>query len=217
MTSKTLGILFVWLSVISIVLSACTPQHYNHQLDNAAEVNTAGLRSGDLIFREGPSLNSKLVKSASNSRFSHVGIVYRSRQGKWMVVHAVPNESESHAPDWVKCEPIEEFLARDKTIAAKFMRVDCTDKQAQGAACYAIAKARSKTLFDNDYDLTDTTRLYCTELVWQAYKRQGINLVPTLRRILLLGKAKVVIFPVDFLDSQLNAKAWTACLGRAGL
>lgn len=196
------------LAAVTFVIAACSFVSCNrHNTDTKLQVDTSKLRSGDLIFREGPSFNSKVVKTMSDSRFSHVGIVYKSAHG-WKVVHAVPDESESHATDYVKCEPIDFFLEPSKAKSAKFMRIKCSSRQALNAACYAISKARNKTLFDNDYDLQDTSKLYCTELVWQAYKHQGINLVSHTHSIKFIGKTKEVIFPVDFLRSALTDSTW---------
>ncbi len=195
------------LAAVALVIAAfisCSSQPSGNKI----KVDATGLRNGDLIFREGPSFNSKVVKSMSDSQFSHVGMIYRSK-GKWMVVHAVPDESESHETDYVKCEPIESFLDPTKAKSAKFMRVKCNNQQALNAVRYAISKANDKTLFDNDYDLNDTTRLYCTELVCQAYKHQGIDLVPKINKISVFGKEKEVIFPVDLLKSKYNAKEWS--------
>lgn len=147
----------------------------------------------------------------SDCRFSHVGMVFKSK-GRWMVVHAVPDESESHETDCIKCEPIENFLDSSKAQSSKFMRVKCSHHKSLAAVEYAISKANNKTLFDNDYDLSDTTRFYCTELVWQAYKHQGINLISKFNKIFMLGKIKVVIFPVDLLQSSYDEKEWTSTI-----
>ena len=110
----------------------------------------------------------------------------------------------------MKCEPIESFLAPSKALHSKFMRVRCNNHNALAAVKYAISKANCKTLFDNDYNLNDTSRLYCTELVWQAFRHQGIELVPNFSRVSLfgLGRTRNVIFPVALLKSPYNAKEW---------
>lgn len=189
--------------MVVVCIISCNNQHNQ----NALFINTTDLRNGDLIFREGPSFNSKVVRTLSDNQFSHVGMVYKHK-GKWMVVHAVPDESETHETDYVKCESIESFLDPSKAKSSKFMRIKCSDCIALNAVKYAINKAKNKTLFDNDYDLGDTTRLYCTELVWQAYKHEGINLCPKFKKVTILGKTRYVIFPVDLLKSNFNKKEW---------
>ncbi len=195
--NKPRNFLLAAVTLVIAVFVSCS----SHPTTNKIKVDTTALRNGDLIFREGPSLNSKVVKSMSDSKFSHVGMVYKSK-GRWMVVHAVPDENESHETDFVKCEPIESFLYPSKAKSSKFMRVKCNNRQALNAVKYALFKANNKTLFDNDYDLNDTTRFYCTELVWQAYKHQGINLISKFHKISFFGKTRQVIYPADLLKQQ---------------
>ena len=194
------------LTFVTAALQSCN----GHPSANKPIIDTERFRNGDLIFREGPSLNSEFVKAMSDNRFSHVGMLFKSK-GRWMVVHAVPDESEEHETDFVKCEPVESFLDPSKARSSKCMRVRCDSYKALAAVKYAVVKADSHILFDNDYDLNDTSRLYCTELVWQAYRHQGINLVPRFTNVPMfgLGKTKDVIFPVNILKSSYNEKEWT--------
>lgn len=195
--NKPHNFLLAAVTLVIAVFVSCS----SHQTTNKIKLDTTELQNGDLIFREGPSLNSKIVKSMIDSKFSHVRIVYKSK-GRWMVIHSVPDESESDETDFVKCEPIESFLDPSKAKSSKFMRVKCNNQQALNAVKYAISKADKKTLFDNDYDLNDTTRLYCTGLVWQAYKHQGINLISKFHKISLRGKTRQVIYPADLLQQK---------------
>jgi len=138
-------------------------------------VDTLAFRNGDLLFREGPSIESRTVMTMSNGQFSHVGILLKQHD-QWCVVHAVPGETEN-GRDTVKCEPINEFLRGDRCLSATIRRIDCNDSIADAAAHYALTKVGVE--FDNDYELTDTTRYYCTELLWQAYLHQHLNIITT--------------------------------------
>jgi hypothetical protein len=40
----------------------------------------------------------------------------------------------------------------------------------------ALELARARVPFDHGYDLGDTTRMYCTELVWHLFRREGVDL-----------------------------------------
>ena len=76
----------------------------------------------------------------------------------------------------VKCEPVDRFFAADRAVCGAVMRVKADSLLCAGAACHAGRLALERVLFDHDYDLTDTTRLYCTELVDFVYRTQGIDL-----------------------------------------
>jgi len=84
------------------------------------------------------------------------------------------------------------------------MRVDCPDSVAETATRYALQKVAERVEFDGDYLLSDTTRLYCTELVWQAYLHQGIDLSQKRRHDvpLLFSKDGECIFPIDIEESE---------------
>lgn len=157
-------------------------------------------REGDLVLRCGYGAESKVVTEASQSIYSHIGILhYDTPTAQWQVLHAVPGEAEKGEPEWLKAESISEFYASDRASCGAWMRVDCPDSIAASAARYALQKVKEQVEFDNDYLLSDTTQIYCTELVWQAYLHQGIDLseghrheVPT-----VFSKDGACIFPCD--------------------
>lgn len=138
--------------------------------------DTTELRSGDLMFRNGLSAESLVVTQASNSDYSHVGIAYHMPSG-WHVIHAVPGEAPQGEPEYLKCEPIADFYDPSRAMAGASASIRCDNASALRAAREAFSKVEQKVLFDNDYDLNDTTELYCSELVWRAYLEEGINLV----------------------------------------
>lgn len=144
--------------------------------DIAVVADTIGLRDGDLLFRLGNGPESRLVTTASQGVYSHVGIATKVGS-QWMAVHAVPGENEDrNGPDTLKCEPVAEFFRPGRAVAGAVARIACSDSIAHAAAVYALEKVRARVLFDHHYRMTDTAELYCTELVWLAYLHQGIDL-----------------------------------------
>lgn len=137
--------------------------------------DTTLMHTGDLVFRNGLGNESLLVTTTSNGEYSHVGIALSTPSG-WQVIHAVPGEAAPGEPEYVKCEPIEEFFDPHRARAGGMARVDCDSLTALAAARAAMGKVTAKVTFDNDYNLEDTTQLYCTELVRLAYMNQGIDL-----------------------------------------
>ena len=159
-------------------------------------------RDGDVVFRCGYGVESKAVTMRTASDYSHVGLLcYDSLNSEWNVIHAVPGEDE---PEYVKSEPVSVFFSPERAGSGAWLRVDCSDSIARRAVQYAIGKVAQKVLFDNDYLLNDSSQLYCTELIWRAYKAQGIDItdgqmqpVPTI--FSSEGKA---IFPSDIEQSE---------------
>ncbi|MCB1036927.1 MAG: hypothetical protein KDD47_24080, partial [Acidobacteria bacterium] len=134
------------------------------------------LLPGDLLFRRGRSLNSHAVLLADpEAEFSHVAIVVGEGASQ-RVVHAVPPEGESTAGGTVE-EVVGEFLSPKRATSWAAFRVRSHDRVlAERAARAAEAFARQKLPFDDRFDLEDAGRLYCTELVWEAYRQAGLDL-----------------------------------------
>ena len=190
-TMKYIG-LFLMGTMLAIV---CTKSRETVILDGQE-----AFREGDLVLRCGYGTESHIVTETSNSNYSHIGILhFDAGKSQWMVVHAVPGEAGKGKPEWLKAEPIADFFAPDRAIRGAWMRVDCPDSIAEAATRYALQKVAKRVEFDNDYLLSDTTQLYCTEMVWQAFLHQGLDIsdqprhnVPT-----LFSEDGECIFPCD--------------------
>lgn len=132
---------------------------------------------GDLVFRRGIGLMSRVVLAAGgNGTYSHVGIL-KWVNGECCVIHAVPGEPEYDGDvDRVKVEPLTRFWSADRAARGAVMRMEVDSLVAARAAVQALQIARRGTLFDHQYDLADTTTLYCTELVDWVYRKVGVDL-----------------------------------------
>ncbi|GAB6976854.1 YiiX/YebB-like N1pC/P60 family cysteine hydrolase [Prevotella falsenii] len=162
--------LFAVLAATVFLFTSCYRQHEKKLL--AAYIDTMSLRNGDLIFREGRSVESTFITTLDSSNYSHVGLLCK-HDGAWKVVHAVPGESDNNV-DTVKIEPINAYLHPDRCAKAKVFRVSCEPYVAQKAVQYALKKVGVP--FDDDFNTADTTKFYCTELVWKAYFHAGIDI-----------------------------------------
>ena len=186
------------LIIASLLCAACGRQ----QAPSAAALaDSISWRSGDLIFRTGISMESRLVLNADKSGFSHVGILVHT-QGGWRVVHATTGEADNNI-DMVKIEPVAHFVNQQRCVRFKVVRLSCSDAVAEKAVRFAIQQIGRP--FDDDFSLADTTKYYCTELVWQAYRHQGIDLSQGHRHhISLLGIRKTCLLPQDVIPTTLR-------------
>jgi len=60
------------------------------------------------------------------------------------------------------------------------------------------------TPFDNDYNLNDSTKMYCSELVWYAFKTAGVDITNKKR-----SKIDLPVFQGEYIfpsDIQTNKK-----------
>jgi hypothetical protein len=139
------------------------------------EMDASQLQNGDIIFRQGISMVSRLVQGLDNSvPYTHVGLIVSSPEG-FRVVHAVPAEDNA-AFACVKNESLEEFLRPDKARALGIYRSECDAKELARISRWALAKADAQIPFDDSFDLSDTSSLYCTELIWRAFLLCGTDL-----------------------------------------
>ena len=161
------------------------------------------LKAGDVVFRRGSGFTSQAVLIAEKGgSYSHTGIVVDSA-GVPMIVHAVPGEPEfEDDEDRVKMEHPQAFFHPMRAQqGAIYRHVDSI--AARQAAVRALQIYQRHPLFDHDYDDTDTTKLYCTELVVHAYSQTMSPLKDVHHQHLhLVGFEADCILPSDVLGCK---------------
>lgn len=137
----------------------------------------AAIRPGDVIFRRGQSLNSRAVLLADTaSQYSHVGLI-AWLDGAHVVIHTVPPNAPGDAGG-TRAEPVASFVSPAQAQAWAIFRLRSGDHRLAARAAQAAEQlARARAPFDRAFDLSDDASLYCTELVWLAYQRAGLDLV----------------------------------------
>lgn len=158
------------------------------------------IRPGDLVFRRGDSLASAAVLTVDPGRYSHVGMVVQSPQGL-AVVHAAPADDPAEVR-LVASERLDVYLAPAAASAAAIYRSQDA-AIAEAAAAVAAEYHRRGLRFDAAFSLQSEDELYCTELVWRAFREQGTDLLDAPpRRIKNLVFQGPLILPSDLLGSS---------------
>ena len=170
---------------------------------------TDAMRSGDLVFRRGRSVLSRMVVAAERGGgYSHVGVLIRDTDGNWKVAHSVPAEREFEGDfDRVKFEPLQKFLSADLAASGCFVHVgEALEPARLRALCDEARQAfRDSVRFDHDFDLADTTAVYCTEFVWLLYKHCGVDLSEGRRRFVNVpGVHGEILLPEHLLQYKDN-------------
>ena len=117
-------------------------------------------REGDVIFQSLP--RNPLVdaiEGATGSPFSHCGIVHRARAG-WVVIEAIGPVKET---------PFAEWIAQGRRGRCAAFRLHAR-YQARIPAFVRAAQSYAGRPYDIHYDLDDKA-IYCSELVWKAFRR----------------------------------------------
>lgn len=127
----------------------------------AKEPNPYDLKTGDLVFQEGYSEQSLAIKAATNSRWTHVGIIY-SKNGKLVVIEAVQPVKITSLNLFIDRSPRSFYAMRLKNREQVFT------KEALAKADKYLNETIGKN-YDIKFQWSDDL-IYCSELVWKLYK-----------------------------------------------
>ncbi|MFO8087301.1 MAG: YiiX/YebB-like N1pC/P60 family cysteine hydrolase [Bacteroidales bacterium] len=194
--AKNVSKLIILVLLIGFIVYFSGPKHPSLTFFN--ESDSIDFNNGDIILRRGKSLISQIVLlKDKDSEYSHVGIVVIQNDQPY-VVHAVPGEAEKDMPEYVKMETMQEFLDSEKTVDFAVYTMASPDNTIrQKVAEKALTYFNQHIEFDSEFNLADDSRLYCTELVWQAYKAAGINLIKSYDKINIPFYKGDFIYPSD--------------------
>lgn len=123
------------------------------------------LQEGDIVFHGSAGEQCDAVREATGSPYTHCGVVFE-KDGRLMVLEAVQP---------VRVTTVEAFQQRSLPGTFHARRL----KQPANPAAIAKAKAWGARQTGRNYDHLfgwDDGALYCSELVWKAYAKAGIEL-----------------------------------------
>jgi hypothetical protein len=153
-----LGLILLGLSP----LQSCTKKESS--ASNLA-IDTSLLQEGDFIVRRGYGIVSTFIANnyGGSYHMSHVGIVVK--QGpKISVIHSISRQLSNK--EGVVEDSLSTFIKDAKTpLLMVYSPVPGSKSQRHLIASTAKRLAKKNTPFDLDFDLADTTQLFCTELV----------------------------------------------------
>ncbi|MBO4871525.1 MAG: hypothetical protein J5565_06035 [Muribaculaceae bacterium] len=186
--------------IIGIIVVALAGSCVSDSQSGTVDIPLEVLQEGDLALRRGSSMASNIViMMDSAATYSHIGLVTRCGD-EWMVVHAVPDERDDGGVDTIKADPIATFFLPSRAKRGAIVRLDVDSVLRHRAAREAIALVERHVKFDHDYSWTDTTRLYCTQLVQQCYLKAGVDVAQGRKqRIDAPGYHGDYVFPSDLL------------------
>jgi hypothetical protein len=132
-------------------------------------VEADAIQNGDIIFQTSLSSQSKAIQLATQSKYSHCGIIYREG-GAYYVFEAIQP---------VKTTPLEQWIARGENGHFVIKRLK-NAAQVLTPATLQQMKREGQKFQGKNYDLAfgwSDEAIYCSELVWKVYQRAtGIEL-----------------------------------------
>ena len=145
-------LLFPLIILLSAVLSFGYGQYSKH--------TPYALKDGDIVFQSGHRGQANAIKAATDSEWTHVGVVFK-HENQWWVLEAVQPVKYTKLEDFIKRAP--------KSFHARRLK----DSSAITPECLALAHTWGAQQLNKNYDLKflwDDEKLYCSELVWKIYK-----------------------------------------------
>lgn len=119
-------------------------------------------KDGDIILQTSQSEQCEAVRIATNSKFSHCGIIF-IEGGKQYVYEAVQPVKITQLEDWIHHGKEDKYLVVRLKNSDKILTEDVIKKM----------KKYGHSFLNKDYDLYfewSDSKIYCSELVWKIYK-----------------------------------------------
>lgn len=139
-----------------------------HRFENAKKevsklIERKEIQNGDLIFQTSLSGQSKAIQLATNSKYSHCGLIFKEGQDYFVFEAIQP----------VKKTPLDKWIARGKDGHFVIKRLKNASEVLTEIVLTKM-KQEGQTFVGKNYDLTfewSDDKIYCSELIWKIYKR----------------------------------------------
>ncbi len=120
-------------------------------------------RQGDIIFQTSLSAQSQAIQLATKSNYSHCGIIFKEGENIF-VYEAVQPVKKTLLKDWIKRGKNQQYVVK------RLKKPNLLESEAS----IATLKKEVTKLLGKKYDIYfnwSDDAIYCSELIWKAYKR----------------------------------------------
>lgn len=159
-----------FFAMITLVLSFCMAFVVTRTVFSNASVTKESkvidqiklMQDSDVIFQTSQSAQCEAVRIATNSKFSHCGIIVTIDNEK-MVLEAVQPVKLTKVLDWISHGKDNKFILKRLVDSKKFLTKDIVRKMT----------VYGQSFLNKDYDVYfnwSDSEIYCSELVWKIYK-----------------------------------------------
>lgn len=141
-----------------------------------SEQELALLEPGDLILRQGFGVVSQAIRDFLDEdiRVSHVALLSRDSIGNWQVIQSI-SERVSQA-DGMQAQDLQSFIRESETNSLVVVRFKGYARD-QGLNLRveqaALEYLDQQIPFDHGFSLDDSTRFFCSELVWRLFLEEA--------------------------------------------
>ena len=173
---QLIAVMLLTLSVLCGT-TACQPRTHQPKESYRLTVEDKALfREGDIVLRRGEGLLSSFIVRQLHDTVpaSHCGILVR-HAGEWEVIHTLSLDV-SETDGMQRCS-LDAFM--DDCVPGSLCVLRCLSDTSGCLASYARYYLAMQKPFDRQFNLSDTTAFFCSELPYRILKdRLKINLTP---------------------------------------
>ncbi|MFD2907485.1 YiiX/YebB-like N1pC/P60 family cysteine hydrolase [Flavobacterium ardleyense] len=144
--------------------------------ENQVRLETADIdkiEEGDLILRKGYGYFSDIIADHLNTKefdVTHAGILTK-KKNEWYVIHSL--SSDVSKIDGMQIEKLSRFLKYSQPNKIIISRLkNATVEQRKQISVEALKLVALKVPFDHHGDISDSSKLYCTEMIWYILEQE---------------------------------------------
>ena len=181
--------------VIYILWKSNSTSRYTVNCDYLTNKEIALLQDGDIIIRKGFGFVSNKIADILDEPYnvSHCGIIYRPDSSALpIVIHSV-SSTLSDIDGVQECD-IEKFARESEAYSIIVVRYnDSTKHSPKIIATEAQRMLLANIPFDNSFDISDSSKIYCSELIWKILNDKfGHDIYPSKSSLRNMGFAPLI-------------------------
>ncbi len=158
---KLFLIVFVFYSFGNIKAQNVAPSISSSKTYSKNSISPS-FQDGDIIFQSSQSGQSKAVQLATHSKYSHVGIIFKTKNST-LVYEAVQPVKFTKLKQWIKHGDDGHYVVKRLKNAKEVLTKEVLTKMKKEGEQY---KGKN---YDIYFEWSDK-KIYCSELVWKIYK-----------------------------------------------
>ena len=172
-------VIITFLFALSLTLFLFVYNHHNKQEHFFSDYSLTkseidSLQDGDILLRHGYGMVSDIIVNTLNEKYdiSHCAVLVKD-SNQLNVIHTVSQSLSDF--DGMQIQSLKRFVSDSKKNSIMVVRFK--NKNNSLISEFAKYYLSRKVPFDNDFDIEDSSKLYCTEFIWRVLENSySINI-----------------------------------------
>jgi hypothetical protein len=134
------------------------------------------LQPGDIILRQGFGAVSHAISEylKEPTKVSHVALLSRDNIGEWQVIQSISQRVSN--TDGLQAQDLATFVSESETssiVVVRFRGYETNPGLNLRIERAAQDYLKQQTPFDHSFSLEDSTRFFCSELIWRLFLNEA--------------------------------------------